>query len=102
MLSVLLGNLLENAIDACSMVKNRRAEISVKIKTESDAIFFQINNTCNHPPVKGRNEHYLSSKHKGEGIGLESVRSIVEQYEGILEMDQNNGWFCVSILLNIP
>ena len=101
-LSVLLGNLLENAIDACSMVKNRRAEISVKIKTESDAIFFQINNTCNHPPVKGRNEHYLSSKHKGEGIGLESVRSIVEQYEGILEMDQNNGWFCVSILLNIP
>lgn len=31
-----------------------------------------------------------------------SVRSIVAQYDGLLEINQDQDRFCVSVLLNIP
>lgn len=104
MLSVLLGNLLENAVEACLTIHDAdsQAQIFVKSKAESDAVFLQIKNTCFQMPVKDEEGYYLSTKHKGRGIGLESVKNIVEQYEGLLEIEQDDGWFCVSVLLNIP
>lgn len=101
-LSVLLGNLLENALEACLAIQNAPAGISVKATSESYALFFQICNTCGTPPVRDKEGYYLSSKHKGRGIGLESVRSIVAQYDGLLEITQDQDRFCVSVLLNIP
>lgn len=101
-LSVLLGNLLENALEACLAIKNKPAGISFKATSESSALFFQICNTCGTPPILDKEGYYLSSKHKGRGIGLESVRSIVTQYDGLLEITQDQNRFCVSVLLNIP
>lgn len=101
-LCVLLGNLLENALEACLTLKDGPAGISVKARSESYALFFQIDNSCGKKPVCDKEGNYLSSKHKGRGIGLESVRSIVAQYDGVLEINQDQNRFCVSVLLNIP
>lgn len=100
-LSALLGNLLENALEACQTVQNRQAQISIKAKTQSDALFIQIENTYCQEPIKDKNGRYLSSKRKGLGIGLESVQNIVAQYNGLLEIEPKDGCFRVSILLNI-
>lgn len=101
-LSVLLGNLLENALEACLAFQDGPAGISVKARSESDALFFQIDNSCGKKPVCDKEGYYLSSKHKGRGIGLMSVRNIVAQYDGLLEINQDQDRFCVSVLLNIP
>ena len=100
-LSVLFGNLLENALDACQTVRDRQSYISVKTKTQTDALFLQIENTYFREPIKDKDGRYLSSKRKGLGIGLESVRNIVEQYDGLLEIEPKDGCFRVSVLLNI-
>lgn len=70
---VLLGNLLENALDACCSTKNNAAPISPTItvragKTGSHMLTLTVDNTCTVPPVslEGR---FLSSKHKSFGIG---------------------------------
>lgn len=100
-LSVLFGNLLENALDACQTVRDRQPYISVKTKTQTDALFLQIENTYFREPIKDKDGRYLSSKRKGLGIGLESVRNIVEQHDGLLEIEPKDGCFRVSVLLNI-
>ncbi len=100
-LSVLLGNLLENALYACMSVTDRGPWISVKAKTMPDAVFFQIENTCNMHRLKPGSDGYLSTKHEGDGIGLSSVKNIVEQYDGILEIEPADGIFRVSVLLNL-
>ncbi len=100
-LSALFGNLLENALDACQIVRDRQAQIFVKAKTQPDAFFLQIENTYCQEPVKDREGHYLSSKRRGPGIGLESVRNIVTRYDGLLEIEPKDGCFRVSVLLNI-
>lgn len=99
-LSVLLGNLLENALEACAAVE-KNPKISVKAKVQPDALFIQVENTYGKEPVKDREGRYLSSKHKGYGIGLESVKNIAEQYGGLLEIEPKDGCFRVSVLLNI-
>ena len=100
-LSVLLGNLLENALEACASVE-KNPKISVKAKAQLDTLFIQVENTYGKEPVKDREGRYLSSKHKGVGVGLESVRNIAMQYDGMLEIKPEKGCFRVSVLLNVP
>lgn len=64
-------------------------------------MFIQIENTYGKEPVKDREGRYLSSKHKGLGVGLESVKNIASQYDGLLEIELENGCFRVSVLLNL-
>lgn len=99
-LSVLFGNLLENALRACADVA-KNPKISVKVKMQPDALFIQIENTYGKEPVKDKEGYYFSSKHKGYGVGLKSVKNITEQYGGLLEIEPKDGCFRVSVLLNI-
>lgn len=101
-LSVLMGNLLENALEACLAVKDGRASISVKARVQTDAVFIQIENTCDREVVPDEDGRFLSTKHGGWGVGLESVKNIAAQYDGMLEIETEAGSFCVSILLNVP
>ena len=102
-MSVLLGNLLENAVEACAGVRSRKAKIWVKIKKISDAVFFQVENTCDEAPVRLEDGSYVSSKRNGDktaGIGLESVGNIAEQFDGMMETEYSGGRFRVSVILN--
>lgn len=101
-LTVVLGNLLENAVEACTAVNDRPRSININIKTAPDSMFIRISNTYNGELIRDGNGHYLSTKHAGRGVGLPSVRSIVKQYDGIYETDQMDGIFTTSIFLNIP
>ena len=104
-LSVLLGNLLENALEACRSVRDREPEISVRLRTQTDAFFVQIENTYGGKLIRDRENRYLSTKNGargGKGIGLESVRNIALRYDGLFEAGEREGKFCVSVLLNLP
>ncbi len=98
-LAVLLGNLLENATEACSQVS--APLISVRGKLDGDVLFFKIRNTFAGKVKKSPDGLYLSTKHEGRGIGLRSVRGIVNNYNGILEIDHKDGLFTVSVLLKV-
>ncbi len=99
-LAVLFGNLLENATEAC--MTEQKPVITVRGKMEGNVMFFKIVNTFTGKTKKAPNGLYLSTKHDGRGIGLRSVRGIVNDYKGILKIEHENGLFTVSILLNTP
>ncbi len=97
-LAVLLGNLLENAVEAAT--KENKPVITVRCKMEDKALFFKVVNTFTGKAKKTSDGLYLSTKHEGRGIGLRSVRSIVSDYKGKLKITQDNALFTVSVLLN--
>ncbi len=100
MLTVLFGNLLENALEAC--MHEQKAIISIRAEISEGALFVKIKNTFTGKVKKRSDGLYLSTKHEGRGIGLRSVRGIVSEHKGLLKIKQGDGLFTVSALLNIP
>ncbi len=101
-LSVVLGNLLENAIEACQHVSNKPRKITIRSKEADGNLFFKIENTYNGNIKRDQNGLYMSTKHEGRGLGLKSVRSIIKQYDGIVEIEHTDDIFSVSVFSAIP
>ena len=98
-LSVVLGNLLENAVDACSEIIEDKKKITVRGKYEQSALFFEITNTYTGDLRKNTSGTLLSTKAAGHGIGLNSVEHIANTMGGMLELDVHDNIFRASILL---
>lgn len=95
----LLGNLLENAIDACNRSKAPRI-IRLHIRQQGkQAIYLTLDNTSDQPP-KSDGGRFLSSSHDGFGIGTESVWVIAKRYNGDTRFEWKNGMFYVSVMLS--
>ncbi len=95
----LLGNLLENAIDACAASKAPRI-IRLHIRQRGkQALYLTLDNTSDQPP-KSDSGRFLSSSHDGFGIGTESVRVITKRYNGDTRFEWKDGMFYVSVMLS--
>ena len=101
-LSVLLGNLIENAVDACIAQQDINKKISIKIRYNGSNLFFMVDNTYEGSVIQNRHGQYISTKSNGSGLGLISVKNIVDRYEGSITINHDHQIFCVSIMLNVP
>ncbi|NCC42877.1 MAG: GHKL domain-containing protein [Clostridia bacterium] len=99
-LSILFGNLLENAFFAASENDCPKAFISIKSDYDKGCMIILIENGYLTEPVK-KGDHYLSSRHEGYGIGTQSVADVVEHYQGRCVFTANEGIFSVSIVVNL-
>lgn len=97
-LCVLLGNLLENAIEGCKTLPKNERTIKMRIKMCAGELLIVVDNTFDGI-LEMENGEYLSRKRVGKqkGVGLSSIEAIVEKYDGELRCEQKNGWFMVSI-----
>lgn len=99
-ISILLGNLLENAIDACVEQQFLKRQIIINAKADEHTIFFTIDNSCENEISKNKQGKFLTTKPKGQGIGLTSVQKVVERYNGVFSAEKRENMFCVSFMLN--
>lgn len=97
-LNSLLSNLFDNALEALEKVDSRKLTISIKYNR--GILCLRITNTCNGQ-TKQYGQIWKSSKkdEKNHGIGLQSVRSIVEKYHGNMQINKLGEIFQVDILL---
>lgn len=100
-LAVLIGNLVENAIEACIAQTKGEKKLLICGQTQGSKLLFTIDNTFDRPVRKDRSGVFLSSKHTGQGIGIESAKAIVQRHNGQLRIEQNDGMFCVSVLMKL-
>lgn len=99
-ISVLLSNLLDNAIEACE--KNQKtSEINLKIWSDAGYYCIELNNTV-ESDILVDNPYLLTSKEDKQfhGIGLRSVRAIVDKYNGMINFYQKSNKFYVYVSLN--
>ncbi len=100
-LTIILGNLIENAMNACKKIEDRTAGISINIRHDGTSILIMIKNTAEEAPKKDTNGRYLSSSHAGYGVGLESIKSITEDHHGVMNVEYLDHVFSVSIIIPI-
>lgn len=99
---VVLGNLLENALEACRCQTAGERYIELKLNTgNQNFIAIQITNSCG-ATVRQRGGIFLSTKrgYKEAGIGIASIKKIAERYQGSAEFIYENGEFYARVFLN--
>lgn len=90
-ITTILGNLLDNAIEAC-VIYGENSQIQVKVLL-GNTLFFAIRNTCK--PVKIIGEYIPTTKPNAQlhGFGLENVKTLLRKYNGEYAMEYDEGWF---------
>jgi len=80
-LCALLGNILENAIEACAGHDN--PYIFFSMKKENGWLLITCDNTFTTPPIFEKGQLVTTKANKSyHGIGTKTIRSIVKKYEG--------------------
>lgn len=98
--TVLFGNLLENATEACMRSNVAHPSISFQIKVLHDMLIITLDNSYSGV-IQKQGDSFLSSKSQRIGIGTSSIQRIAEKYHGIVKFDYDEHEFHVSVLLNI-
>lgn len=99
-ISVLFGNLLENALDACRAENECNKKIIIRAGFTGDTLCITVDNTYTGVLKYGLNGALASTKHRGLGLGTQSVKSIAEQYGGVCRFEAKDGMFYASVLLS--
>lgn len=98
-ITVLLGNMLENAIEACQRQGDQTSFIKLRIKRHgSSELLIVMDNTCEEP-VLFRDGMPVSAKHEGMGVGTSSIQGIAERYQGSVQFEWKEGIFYTSVLM---
>ena len=95
----LLGNLLDNAIDACKKMDNEKNRwISIIIESQKEFLFIKIRNSIGETPImKGGRPVSVKSDKKRHGYGLKSVERIVDKHKGIITYQIKENIFQVNL-----
>jgi len=98
-LTVVLGNLMDNAIEAIEKIE-KIAPINLNIKIKKGAIGIHISNPYNGEIVL-KDGLIKTSKEDSElhGNGLNHIREIVERYHGSLDIEYDNHEFNIKIIM---
>ena len=89
-ISLILGNLLENAVEGAGKAEKRKY-IRLKIKYDKKNLLIMVENSYKGKLVKGRGEELRTTKtdKDNHGIGLSSVRRVVGKYHGTVSIDDS-------------
>ncbi|ATD54075.1 ATP-binding protein [Clostridium chauvoei] len=90
-LITIIGNLLENAFEACLSSRREDMKVEISIKEDSEKIFIKVKD--NGIPINKDIKSTLfvqgvSSKGNGRGFGLALIKSRVELYSGNIQIDE--------------
>ena len=98
-LCVLLSNALENALHACQRLRQvgQPCDIELVVYEKSGKFFLQVTNTC--PPGVTFEKGLPVTHEPGHGIGVRSIYSIAERYNGMYSFSEKDGRFVLRVSL---
>ncbi len=97
-LSIILGNLLDNAIEAASKNENEKF-INISMELDRNVLYLNICNSY-EGKLKFNGKKLLSTKEgNNHGLGLSSVEKSIEKYNGTMNIRHSNKVFYVDILM---
>jgi len=98
-LSVLIGNLLDNAIEACMRIPKKEDRfIRIYIDIVKKQLYISVTNSM-MGKVKKNGMQYLSSKEGMHGFGLLRIDRIVSKYGGYINRQNEQDVFATEIML---
>lgn len=98
-LSVLIGNLLDNAMEACMQVKEEKDRfIRIYIDIIKKQLYISVTNSMDGK-AKRFGSIFVSGKQGNHGFGLQRIDSIAEKYKGYVNRQTENGVFATEVML---
>lgn len=97
-LCVLLGNLLDNAIEACRQIPPEQRFLRVYMALVKDQLYISVQNAAKEI-LNFDERNYITSKRGDHGLGLLRVKILVEKYEGYLNLQNEPGIFAAEVTL---
>ena len=99
-LCAVFSNVLDNAIEACTNIVGFDPIIQVSLKKANDMLFFRVQNPCIQCQ-KNASGKFISTKDDKllHGIGLRSVTSVIEKYDGHIVYDIEGNSFVIDIMM---
>lgn len=97
-LSVLIGNLMDNAMEACEQLPRRERFIRVYIDVIKQQLYISVTNSMSGRAGK-KGGRFLSGKQGHHGFGLLRIDDIVARHKGYLNRQTENGVFATEVML---
>ena len=98
-LCILLGNLLDNAIEGCeSQKEGEKRFLRVYVGVLREQLYLSVVNSYG-ARIKKENGRYPSAKAADRGLGLLSIDSIAARYHGYVNRKNDESVFATEVLL---
>lgn len=104
-LCILLGNLIENAVEACQRIPNNSCEkfIAIKACIKKDYLLLNISNSFDGVVNITNNSYRTTKLNKNYcGIGLMNIEKVVNKYNGELAIEHSDHVFQIFAMLMLP
>ncbi len=100
-LCVILGNTLDNAVEASEKISKEVRKIELKMEYRPGSLFIVVKNRYSGRLSTDRRGKLLTTKEEktSHGIGIRSIEQIARKYQGIVTVEPENDWFEIRILL---
>ena len=98
-LCVILGNLLDNAIEASLALPEGERMVRVYMDIKETRLYISVNNLCADKKMTKVSGRFFSRRGEGHGFGLVRIDGIVERYGGYVNRNSEDGAFTTEILL---
>lgn len=105
-IGIIVGNALDNAIDACRKLKMEKPEEKVYVKLSSfqrrKMIFLEVENTFNGNVVMEKTSEFpVSDKDQKEihGVEMANIKYAAEKYHGAVQWEAKGMIFVLSVML---
>lgn len=97
-LSIVIGNLLDNAIEACTASTDKEPFIRVYLVMKSNMLYFSMLNSSGDK-LKKDGSLFNSKKGGFHGFGLRRAESIIEKHGGWIKYNSEDGAFSSEFLV---
>lgn len=99
--TALLGNLLDNAVEASMREKEGEREVNLLISSRQGYEMICVKNriSCS---VLEKNPELTTTKKKGRdshGIGIAGIKEIIKQYQGMYDIYEKDGYFSFAVFI---
>ncbi|MCQ4638518.1 GHKL domain-containing protein [Anaerovorax odorimutans] len=98
-LNILLGNLLDNAIQALKNCKFKK-QLKFFMEEKKGLLLIRIENS-HEEKIKEKDGFFVTTKQNkgGHGIGLKNVRRIIDKYNGKININYTEQWFSIELII---
>ncbi len=97
---IILGNAMDNAIEACEFVEAGKKYIEIRMQSRKNILNIAIKNSARQPKENEGGLYKTSKENTYEhGYGLKNIEKAVERYDGVLAVNYASGAFILNAML---
>ena len=99
-LCVILGNLMDNALEACRAIAQKERFLRVYMTVNKSQLYLSVQNSAKaEPDFDERN--YITKKRGNHGLGMKRVQAAVDKYHGYLNLANEPGIFAAEVTMPV-